>query len=434
MKLSDETKKAISKTIGIPFDELIKMDDEEVIAHIEKKTGKKVVFSKNPPPVSMMGSGDDSVLIDQGKIRTMDDVDKQIEKILKGKTKMDKYEKRVAKLEKSNKKFNEKLRREREKRIAKFMKFAKVPAGATQEQIDACYLWAIQQMNQNQFHKIALTDEQRKNPEFLLSMYASNPLTARFYKPSSDNKDLQNNVNFMFEFVKRVMDVEMQHHSDDLVFWQKSELVSALSPYETAIQHSQLFDLLIKQYPEVNMIEVIDDCFSRKRIWGKWTRDALNETEREFESVLKGLSKESLISHTQRFGKKVLSKLPTEIDFWPELAAVGVKKDGFDSLGYLPIKYVLDNKNLILQAYEKDGAKELASYLTRTLSPHRTHYYMCHGEPHDYSTYEEEYAVVQAALMSDPEFIAILEKEEAKKKASSGLSKTVEPENAVEKQ
>ena len=34
------------------------------------------------------------------------------------------------------------------------MKFAKVPAGATQEEIDACCLWAIQQMNQNQFHKI----------------------------------------------------------------------------------------------------------------------------------------------------------------------------------------------------------------------------------------------------------------------------------------
>lgn len=423
MKLSEETKKSISETVGIPYEELVNMDDKQIIAHIEKKTGKKVVFSKEPTPVSMMGSGDDSVLIDQGKIRTMDEVDAKMNKILKEKPKMDKYQKRVARLERSNQRYNEKLKRERAKRIAKFMKFAKVPANATQEQINECCLKAIQQMNQNQFHKIALSDAQYNNPEFLLSMYSVNPLTVRFYKPGWNNETLQNNVNFMFEYIKYVMKDEMSRHSDDKSYWEKLELTQTLSSYSTAIQNAGLFELLIKEYPNVNMLEVIDDCFSRRGIWGPWTKDALNQNQHLFESVIAGLSREALISQTQKFGKDTLRHLPKTLEFWPELATAGVAVDGFDSLEYLPIQYVLDNKHLILQSYEKDGAGELGSYLTRTLSPHRTHYYMCHGEPHDYSTYEEEYAVVQQALMNDPELIAILEKEEEKGKVPSYISK-----------
>ena len=426
MKLSEETKKSISETVGIPFEELINMDDEEIVAHIEKKTGKKVVFSKEPRTVSMMGSGDDSVLIDQGKIKTMEEVDAKIEKTIKGKPKMDKYEKRVARLERSNQRYNEKLRKERAKRIAKFRKFAKVPEGATQEKINECCLRAISTMKQNQFHIIALSDEQYNNPEFLLSMYSVNPITVNYYKPGWKNEELQNNVNFMFEFVRHTMDIEMARHSDDKAYWEKIELTQTLSPYGTAIQNAGLFELLIREYPDINMLEVIDDCFSRRGIWGPWTKTALNQNQNLFESVITGLSKEALVSQTQKFGKNTLRHLPNSLEFWPELAAAGVAVDGFDSLEYLPIKHVLDNKHLVLQSYEKDGASELASYLTRTISPHRTHYYMCHGEPHDYSTYEEEYAVVQQALMNDPELIAILEKEETKKKIPSYISKIAE--------
>ena len=332
---------------------------------------------------------------------------------------MDKYEKRVARIERSNQRYNEKIKREREKRISKFMKFSKVPQGATQEQINECYLRAISNMNVNQFHKIALTDEQYNSSEFMLAMYNINPLTVRYYLPGWNNEEQQNNVNFMFEFIKHTMQLNMERHSEDLAYWQKVDLISTLSGYNTAIQNPGLFELLIKEYPDVNMIEVINDCFDRKGVWGKWTKEALKENQELFESVLKGLSKEALISQTQCFGKDILRRLPKELEFWPELVSVAVEKDGFDSLEYLPVEYVLDNKHLVLQAYKKDGIKELASYLTQTLSPHRTHYYMCHGEEHDYTTYEEAYAIVQKALMSDPIIVAILEKEERKQAEES---------------
>lgn len=80
-KLSDEVKKNLSKTIGIPYEKLIDMDDSEITGYIEKKNGKKLGFSRPNPMFT--GSGDDSVLIDRGKFSTMQDVDEKINQIIK---------------------------------------------------------------------------------------------------------------------------------------------------------------------------------------------------------------------------------------------------------------------------------------------------------------------------------------------------------------
>ena len=45
-KLSSKTKEILSKRIGIPYEKLIQMDDEEIEAYIEQKTGKKITWPK----------------------------------------------------------------------------------------------------------------------------------------------------------------------------------------------------------------------------------------------------------------------------------------------------------------------------------------------------------------------------------------------------
>ena len=70
-QLSDKTKELLSKRIGIPYEELIKMDDEEIEAYIEKKTGKKIEWPKGAK-------------VDGLPIRTMEDVDKKIDKVTSG--------------------------------------------------------------------------------------------------------------------------------------------------------------------------------------------------------------------------------------------------------------------------------------------------------------------------------------------------------------
>ena len=45
-ELSNKTKEILSKRIGIPYEKLIQMEDEEIDAYIEKKTGKKITWLK----------------------------------------------------------------------------------------------------------------------------------------------------------------------------------------------------------------------------------------------------------------------------------------------------------------------------------------------------------------------------------------------------
>ena len=65
-KLSSKTKEIISKRIGIPYEKLIQMDDEEIEAYIEQKTGKKITWPKGAK-------------VDGSPIMTMEDVDKKID-------------------------------------------------------------------------------------------------------------------------------------------------------------------------------------------------------------------------------------------------------------------------------------------------------------------------------------------------------------------
>ncbi|MBR1540050.1 MAG: hypothetical protein IJ629_02585 [Clostridia bacterium] len=69
-QLSKKTKEIISRKIGIPYEKLLEMDDEEIEAHIEKKIGKKITWPKGAK-------------VDGLPIRTMESVDKRIDEIVK---------------------------------------------------------------------------------------------------------------------------------------------------------------------------------------------------------------------------------------------------------------------------------------------------------------------------------------------------------------
>ena len=63
-KISSKTKEILSKRIGIPYEKLIQMEDEEIEAYIEQKTGKKITWPKGAK-------------VDGLPIMTMEDVDKK---------------------------------------------------------------------------------------------------------------------------------------------------------------------------------------------------------------------------------------------------------------------------------------------------------------------------------------------------------------------
>lgn len=67
-ELSNKTKEILSKRIGIPYEKLIQMEDEEIDAYIEKKTGKKITWPKGAK-------------VERLPIRTMEDVNKKIDEM-----------------------------------------------------------------------------------------------------------------------------------------------------------------------------------------------------------------------------------------------------------------------------------------------------------------------------------------------------------------
>ncbi len=66
-QLNEKTKKHVSERIGIPYEQLIHMDWEEIDKHIEKKIGKKLTFPK------------------EARILKMEEVDKKLDSIMKQK-------------------------------------------------------------------------------------------------------------------------------------------------------------------------------------------------------------------------------------------------------------------------------------------------------------------------------------------------------------
>ena len=68
-QLSNKTKELLSKRIGIPYEKLIKMEDEEIDAYIEQKTGKKITWPKGAK-------------VDGLPIRTIEDVDQRMDEMV----------------------------------------------------------------------------------------------------------------------------------------------------------------------------------------------------------------------------------------------------------------------------------------------------------------------------------------------------------------
>lgn len=68
-QLSNKTKELLSKRIGIPYEKLIQMEDEEIDAYIEQKTEKKITWPKGAK-------------VDGLPIRTIEDVDQRMDEMV----------------------------------------------------------------------------------------------------------------------------------------------------------------------------------------------------------------------------------------------------------------------------------------------------------------------------------------------------------------
>lgn len=75
-QLSEKTKENISRAIGLPFDEIVNMDFEDLEKHIEQRIGKKPTYD--------LRLRIDDIPIDEEHIITIEQVDKELDKTTNG--------------------------------------------------------------------------------------------------------------------------------------------------------------------------------------------------------------------------------------------------------------------------------------------------------------------------------------------------------------
>lgn len=77
-EMSERTKKNLSACVGVPFERIVELSPEEEIHLAAQKHGGKIVFSKTRSRNRINGG---NPLLAGKKIKTMQDVDKNISKV-----------------------------------------------------------------------------------------------------------------------------------------------------------------------------------------------------------------------------------------------------------------------------------------------------------------------------------------------------------------
>ena len=310
---------------------------------------------------------------------------------------MDKEEKRKLKAE-----------RNWQKLVNKFLRMARVPKNATNEQTKACILHYVRRMKRD-FWKVFLPDSLCNDPEFLLQLYKANLEMAYFQSPRGSK--LLSNVDFMIEFVKLADKREMQ----GCMYRKESALKDILSYREKAFENPKFIERLAQEFPDVNVIKIIKEVINKRlRMWPK--AEERQQAKEKINRIISSLPNELLCNQVKTFGLEALKLIPNDVSDFNKIVGVGIEKDGFEALRCLDIEQVLENKDLVIKAYQKDGLDALNDYMNRTLSPERAIDYGCHGELHTYYEFDARYAIVQRALLEDPDFMSeVFELEEQKK-------------------
>lgn len=319
---------------------------------------------------------------------------------------MNNEEKALLKIRKEQEKIKrdvekEKIKSEKfkQKMIARTRKKAKVPNNATYEEANE-FILKYAFIMKSGFEKLYLTDEQKNDPEFLLKLYNTNLVFTCLQKPDKSNKELTSNVDFMIEYFK----LEMRKVLGQAHLYPKDlERVLSYNIKSFTALHSkqEFFEKLIEEYPNINLINVIMESVKHVSLMTIWYRESQEQQEKAYKELILSLPKELIIKQVENFGLDVLKQLPKELPYYAKLVDVCITKEGFKALKQLPVEQVLENKDLVIKAYSVDGVKALAYYIMRDLEPNRTISYMCHGDDHWYTEYNEEYAVAQKGLLED---------------------------------
>lgn len=325
------------------------------------------------------------------------------------------------------KKEQEKRRKEQEKRIHKTLKKAKVSKNDSQEEIDKKLIeYASNVKTSSKFFEMGFTNEQLNNPEFLLKLYKAYPDCLDYYRPSPSNKKLINNIDFMVNYFKLLLNqkswINLRMAIKDFNRLTLNEYNGMLFIENNPFIGNNEFLLRIPtDFPNEIISQFIMEYYIQEK-------DYTNNSEKYYlkcKNILESLPLSILCEQARKFGAKAIKYVPKDLKGFSEIVSAGIENDGFSSLEELDISQVLENKDLIMKACELKGEKALVKYI-HSLSPYRTVDCVKLGKLDSYKIYDENYAKVQEALANDKDIKSILMKFAIK------ISKQVRTEYVIE--
>lgn len=153
-------------------------------------------------------------------------------------------------------KYNTRAKKQKEKAIRRTLRKAKVPKDATPEQVKAYLIQYVSRAKLDQY-TLKFTDEQLADPNFLLGLYRANINMVNFERPNPEIKELQDNIDFMIEYLKIKHTKEMIEHPTSDDHWSQTELEWAIEKYDRAMANPEFIVRLAETFPNQQIIPLI---------------------------------------------------------------------------------------------------------------------------------------------------------------------------------
>ncbi len=260
----------------------------------------------------------------------------------------------------------------------RFYKALGVNPDASPEEVNSAIInFVSDDNNADRLYILRLTEEQLADNSYMMSLYRANPELTKMFVPNDEKKK---DTDFLLEYLK------LKDSVDKYIFdyFEYGKLKSEF-------KNPEFVEKFISTFPEKNIVSVLDKVFPGYSI-SKGT---------DKKEVINAISTEKFVQQVQTFGLEILNNLPnTRVDY-VTLVDAAIEGCGFGALKGLSPEQIIDNKELVVKAYEHTSIGELITYFTRTISPHRSISYVCHDEPHYDNYYDHKYADIREQLLAD---------------------------------
>ena len=209
-----------------------------------------------------------------------------------------------------------------------------------------------------EFQKISLTPQQLQDNDFLLKLYQINPEITKTIPPT---KNFTASSYHMAELLKTSFHAQFEAEKAKNSNPNKELILKELfHKYRSnLIETPQILDQMTKILPDVNIIY----CFRNSSSSFLYNPNS----DQGYTKTMLKLTNETLENQAQKFGAQSLCFYPQNLPNYLNYIKKGINRDGFKSLNILHTKQILQNKDLIVEAYKIDGFTKLNKFIT-TLS------------------------------------------------------------------